>query len=162
MAKWFSAVVALALVLSPLSARAGGLFEGSVGSGLRWDPEPTERIPTNVMLTLGYSFPVVKLELGALANLADVENSEFDVDLRPMLVVKPPGFPLYFRGILSYGNLIEGPKSFGYGGAIGMRIGPPIGVGAFFEAGAVTKKVTIADEEQDVWFAEGRLGVYWD
>ena len=71
MAKLFSAAVALALCLSPLSARAGGLFEGSVGSGLRWDPKPTERIPTNVMLTAGYSFPVVKLELGALAREAN-------------------------------------------------------------------------------------------
>lgn len=162
MAKLFSAAVALALSLSPIAARAGGLFEGSVGSGLRWDPEPTERVPTTVMLAAGFSFPVVKLELGALANLADVEDAKFDIDLRPMIVVKPPLFPLYFRGILSYGNLIEGPKTFGYGAALGVRIGPPIGVGAFLEAGALTKKVKVGDVENDVWFAEGRLGVYWD
>ncbi|HYD41262.1 MAG TPA: hypothetical protein VEB43_10580 [Anaeromyxobacter sp.] len=161
MAKLFSAAVALTLFLAPLSARAGGLFEASLGSGLRWDPEPTERIPTNVMLAAGYSFPVVKLELGALANLGDVEDSEFDVDLRPMIVVKPPLFPLYVRGILSYGNLIEGPKSFGYGGALGVRIGA-LGVGGFVEAGALTKKVKVGDVEEDIWFAEGRLGVYWD
>jgi len=163
MAKLLSAAVALALFLSPVSARAGGVLEGSLGSGFRWDPKPTERIPTNVMLAAGYSFPIVKLELGALANLADVENSEFDVDLRPMIVVKPPLFPLYVRGILSYSNLIEGPKTFGYGGAVGLRIGPPVvGVGAFLEAGALTKKVKVGDLEEDVWFAEGRLGVYWD
>jgi hypothetical protein len=161
MAKLFSAALALTLCLAPLSARAGGLFEASLGSGIRWDPEPTERIPTNVMLAAGYSFPVVKLELGALANLGDVENSEFDIDLRPMIVVKPPLFPLYARGILSYGNLVEGPKSFGYGAALGVRIGA-LGVGGFLEAGALTKKVKIGDEEEDIWFAEGRLGVYWD
>jgi len=163
MAKLLSAAVALALFLTPFSAHAGGIFEGSLGSGLRWDPKPTERIPTNVMIAAGYSFPIVKLELGALANLADVEDSEFDVDLRPMIVVKPPLFPLYVRGILSYSNLIEGPKTFGYGAALGLRIGPPaVGVGAFLEAGALTKKVKFGDVEEDVWFAEGRLGVYWD
>jgi len=163
MAKLFAATVAFALALSPLSARAGGILEGSIGSGIRWDPKPTERIPTNVMLAAGYSFPVVKLELGALASLADVEDSKFDLDLRPMIVVKPPLFPLYVRGILSYSNLVEGPKTFGYGAALGVRIGPPaIGVGAFLEAGAITKKLKVGDVEEDVWFAEGRLGVYWD
>ncbi len=136
MAKLLSAAVALALFVSPVTARAGGLIEGSLGSGLRWDPSPTERIPTTVMLTAGYSFPMVKLELGALAALADVDNSKFDIDLRPMLVVKPPAFPIYFRGILSWGNLIEGPKNFGYGAAVGMRFGLKLGV--FVEAGALT------------------------
>jgi hypothetical protein len=162
MAKLFSAAIAAALVLSPVSTRAGGLFEGSLGSGLRWDPEPTERVPTTVMLTAGYSFPAVKLELGAVANLGDVEDADFDIDLRPMLVVSPPAFPLYFRAILSYDNLIEGPKSFGYGGAVGVRFGPPFGVGVFLEAGALTKKVQVGDAEEDTWYAEGRLGVYWD
>jgi hypothetical protein len=163
MAKLFAAAVAIALFLTPLSARAGGIFEGSLGSGLRWDPKPTERIPTNVMVAAGFSFPVVKLELGALASLADVEDSKFDVDLRPMILVKPPLFPRYFRGIQSYTNHVQGPKTFGYGAALGVRIGPPaVGVGAFLEAGALTKKVKFGDEEEDVWFAEGRLGVYFD
>jgi hypothetical protein len=163
MAKLLSLAAAVALILSPVSARAGGLLEGSIGTGLRWDPSPTERIPTNVMLTVGYSLPVLKLELGALANLGDVEDQEFDIDLRPMLVFKPPVFPLYLRAILSYGNLIEGPKTFGYGGAVGMRFGPPVGgIGAFLEAGAITKKIEIAGDEESIWFAEARLGVYWD
>ncbi len=162
MAKLFSAVVALALSLCPFSARAGGLIEGSVGSGFRWEPKPTERIPTNVALTLGYSLPVVKFELGAVGNLNDVKSSKFDLDLRPMLVVKPPLFPFYFRGILSYSNLIEGPKTVGYGAAVGGRIGPPIGIGAFLEAGAIMKRLKLGTVEKDTWFAEGRLGVYWD
>ena len=162
MAKLSSAVLALALFLCPVAARAGGLLEGSIGSGFRWQPKPTERIPTNVELTLGYSFPIVKIELGGVANFNDVKSSKFDVDLRPMLVVKPPAFPLYFRGILSYSNLVEGPKAFGYGGAIGSRFGPPIGLGVFLEAGAIAKRVKIGTVEKDTWFAEGRLGFYWD
>jgi hypothetical protein len=163
MAKLSSAVVALALFLCPIAAHAGGLLEGSVGSGFRWQPSPVERIPTNVELTLGYSFPVVKLELGGVANFNDVKNSKFNVDLRPMLVVKPPAFPFYFRGILSYSNLVEGPKTFGYGGAIGSRFGPPVGgVGVFLEAGAIMKRVEVLAVEKDTWVAEGRLGFYWD
>ncbi len=161
MAKLFSAVVALTLSLLPLSARATGfMVEGSAGTGYRWT-SPQERIPTNVMLTLGYSFPVVKLELGAVANFADVKDAKFDVDLRGMLVLKPPVFPLYFRGILGTANLVEGPKSPLYGGAVGYRFGA-LGTGVFLEGGAITKQQEIDGKKKDVWFAEGRLGVYWD
>ena len=80
MAKLFSALVASALLLAPLSARAGLLFEGSVGSGLTLSPHSGDRIPTNLMLTGGYSFPVVKLELGVLAKGRGglIENSTFE------------------------------------------------------------------------------------
>ncbi len=161
MAKLFSALVATALLAAPLSARAGGLIEGSVGSGFRWDPTPVERIPTNLMLTAGYSFPIVKLELGVVGNLSDVKGSKFDLDLRPMLVVKPPLLPFYGRAIVGMSGLVEGPARFNYGGALGVRIGA-LGVGAFLEAGALSRRVKVADKERDTWMAEGRLGVYWD
>jgi len=161
MAKLFSALVASALLLAPLSARAGLLFEGSVGSGLTLSPHAGDRIPTNLMLTGGYSFPMVKLELGVLGNLADVDDSKFDVDLRPMIVVKPPLFPVYARGILGVSGLVEGPSSLSYGAALGVRIGA-LGLGAFIEAGALAKRIKVNDKDKDAWFAEGRLGVYWD
>jgi len=161
MAKLFSTLVASVLILAPLSARAGLVFEGSAGSGLTLSPHSGDRIPTNVMLTGGYSFPIVKLELGVVGNLADVEHSKFDLDLRPMLVVKPPLLPVYARAIVGVSGLVEGPSSFNYGGALGLRIGA-LGVGAFVEAGALSKRIKVNDKNKDAWYAEGRLGIYWD
>jgi hypothetical protein len=161
MAKLLSILVALALSLAPAAARAGTIWEGSVGSGLRWQPSPVERIPTNVMVAVGYSTKVLKLELGAMGNLADVKHSKFDLELRPMLVVKPPLLPIYARAITGVSGLLEKPVGFVYGAAVGVRMGA-LGVGAFLEAGAVAKRLRIEDKDKDVWYAEGRLGVYWD
>ena len=160
MAKLFPALVASALLLAPLSARAGLVFEGSAGSGFTLSPHAGDRIPTNLMLAGGYSFPVVRLELGVVGNLADVSHSKFDLDLRPMLMVKPPLFPLYARVIAGVSGLVEGPSAFTYGGALGVRLG--LGVGAFVEAGALAKRMKVNAKDKDVWFAEGRLGIYWD
>ncbi len=161
MAKLSSALVAAALLLAPLSARAGLLFEGSAGSGITLSPHSGDRIPTNLMLTGGYSFPVFKLELGVVGNLGDVDNSKFDLDLRPMLVIQPPLFPFYARGIVGMSGLAEGPSAVTYGGALGVRLGA-LGVGAFLEAGAISRRIKVNDKEKDAWYAEGRLGVYWD
>ncbi len=161
MAKLFSTLVALALSLAPVAARAGTIVEVSAGSGARWQPSPVERIPTNVMLAIGYSMPIFKLELGAMGNLSDVKNSKFDLELRPMLVVKPPVLPVYARVITGVSGLVNKPVGFVYGGAVGVRMGA-LGVGAFLEAGAVAKRLEIEDQKKDVWIAEGRLGVYWD
>jgi hypothetical protein len=162
MARLCSVTMALALLAGPAVARAGGIFEASAGSGFRWDPQPVERIPTNVMLAAGYSFAsVLKLELGVVGNLADVKQSKFDLDLRPMVVLKPPVLPFYARGILGVSGLLEGPQALNYGGALGVRIGL-MGMGAFLEAGALSRRVKIAGENKDAWMAEGRLGFYWD
>jgi hypothetical protein len=160
MAKLVPAFVASALLLAPLSARAGLVFEGSAGSGLTLSPHAGDRIPTNLMLAGGYGFPVVRFELGVVGNLADVSHSKFDLDLRPMVVVKPPLFPLYARVIAGVSGLVEGPAAFTYGGALGVRLG--LGVGAFAEAGALAKRMKVNAKNEDVWFAEGRLGIYWD
>ncbi len=161
MAKLSSSLVAFALLLAPYTARAGWLVEASAGSGFRWEPGPVERIPTNLMLTGGYSLPVVKFELGLVGNLTDVENSKFDLDLRPMLVIKPPLFPMYARAILGVSGLVEGPAHVNYGGALGVRIGA-LGVGGFLEAGALSRRIEIDDQKKDSWIAEGRVGIYWD
>ncbi len=161
MTKIFSALAALALVAVPAAARAGSIYELSAGSGYRWDPKPTGRVPTNVMFAAGYSMPVVKLELGALGNLADVKHTKFDLELRPMVVVKPPLFPLYARGFAGVSGLVEKPTALTYGAALGVRMGA-LGVGAFLEAGALRRRVKIADVNKDTWVAEGRLGIYWD
>jgi hypothetical protein len=158
---------ALAMLAGPAAARAGLVVELSAGSGFRWDPSPTERVPTNVMVAPGVSLAgMLKLELGLLANLADVKGSKFDLDLRPMVVVSPPLFPLYLRGIFAVTNLANGPQKIQYGGALGMSFGA-LGFGGFVEAGVVPRVVEVtsasgAKSDQTHWLAEGRLGVYWD
>ncbi len=160
MAKLFPGLVAGALCLLPLSARADLLFEGSVGSGFTLSPHVGDRIPTNLMLTGGYSLAIVKLELGVVGNLGDVAGSKFDVDLRPMVVVKPPLFPVYVRGILGVSGLVEGPSGVTYGAAVGARLGA-LGLGAFVEAGALARRMKVNDKDRDAWLAEGRIGFYW-
>lgn len=161
MARIHAVLIALALSVVPMSARAGTILEASVGSGFRWDPKPTERVPTNVMVALGYSLPVVKLELGALGALGDVKHSKFDLELRPMVLVKPPLLPIYARAFVGVSGLAAKPTALTYGVAGGTRLGV-MGVGAFLEVGALRRRVKIADVNKDTWIAEGRLGVYWD
>jgi hypothetical protein len=156
-----------ALSLAPAASRADLVIEASAGSGAQVDPRPVTRIPTNVMLAGGYSFSgIVKLELGVLGELADVKESKFDVQLRPMLVVQPPAFPLYLRGIAGVSGLAQDTQRFIYGGALGTSFGL-FGAGGFLEVGAIPRTVEVAvpgggTTNRTFWLAEGRMGVYWD
>jgi len=160
--------VALGLSVLPRPAAAGPLLEGSVG--VSWQLEPTMvRAPVSVMLAPGWGFAgILKVELGLAGNLADTQNSQFDLELRPMVVVSPPLFPLYLRGIAVVQNLLHGPTKPGYGGALGVSFGL-FGVGVFVEAGAVARQITVPSAsvppvDQDVyrWYAEGRAGVSYE
>lgn len=162
----------LALVIAfaaPLRASAGLVLELSAGSGARVDPTPVERIQTNVMLTGGYALPVpftLELQLGLLGTLEDVKESRFDLQLRPMIVVAPPMFPLYLRGVAAVTGLGNSDdQEVVIGGALGARIGLG-GLGVFIEAGGIPYKVAVPTEtgsrNETVWVAEGRLGGYWN
>jgi hypothetical protein len=162
MRKSILGALAVALLAGPAVAKAGVVVEVSAGSGFVYDPGPIARIPTNVMIAPGVSFAkMLRLELGLLGNLGDVKASKFDLDLRPMVVLKPPMFPLYLRGILGVTNLIDGPKKLTYGGALGMDFGL-FGLGAFLEAGIVPRVVEVAGGDQTIKIFEGRIGAYWD
>jgi len=152
----------LAMALAAAPARADVVFELSLGSGARIDPKPTERIATNIMLAGGFSFAgMLKLELGLLGNLGDVQDSEFDLSLRPMVVISPPLFPLYLRGILAVNGLVDGPTDVAYGAALGLSFGL-FGIGAFIEAGYLPQDLKVGDEEVRVKLIEGRIGGYWE
>jgi hypothetical protein len=113
---------------------------------------------------------MLKLELGAVANLGDVSasysagGSKFDVDLRGMVVVSPPLFPLYIRGIAGATSLKSKPAKFTWGGALGIGFGL-FGIGAFGEIGAMQKAyqvvdpVTAVESEKKGLQIEGRVGV---
>jgi hypothetical protein len=165
-------LLTFALLALPTAASAGGLhLELSVGSGVRTTPSPQERIPTNVGATLGLGLTdMLKLQVGAIANLGDVQESvsdvgasDFDVDLRGMLVIAPPLFPLYLRGIVGVTDLVQGGNNVTYGGALGLGFGL-LGIGGFIEAGAMQRTYTVTLPEggegsKDGWQVEGRLGV---
>jgi len=175
MRKLFVGLVVVGLAVAPLAASAGPIVEGSVGLG--WQVRPSfDRQPVNVMVAPGWSFAsMLKLELGVVAGLADVQSSKFDMELRPMVVVSPPLFPLYLRGILAVQNLINGPTTYAYGGAVGLSFGL-LGAGVFVEAGVLPRNVKVdlatnapvvgstsaATRDEFRWFAEGRLGAFYE
>ena len=118
---------------------------------------------------------MLKLELGLLGNLGDVQNSKFDLELRPMVVISPPLVPLYLRAIFAVQNLIYGPTTYAYGGALGLSFSL-LGAGLFVEAGVLPRNVKIdvvtnvpvvgtaahATRDEFRWFAEGRLGAFYE
>jgi hypothetical protein len=163
-------LLAITLFASPVAARAGLLFEASVGSGVRTGIGATERIPTNVMATLGFGFTdMLKLEVGVVANFGDIQasysagGSKLDVDIRGMLVIAPPLFPLYFRAIAGATSLKVKPAEFTYGGAIGIGFSL-FGLGAFGEVGAMQHTYQIVEPgvgtvSKEGVQVEGRLGI---
>jgi len=106
------------------------------------------------------------IELGLVGNLGDVQDSKFDLALRPMVVISPPLIPLYVRGIFAVNGLVEGPTRIAYGGALGLSFGL-FGVGVFLEAGYLPQDLDLPDVngkavKTRVKLVEGRLGAYWD
>lgn len=173
MRKLFVGMAAAALAAAPVAARAGMLVEVSGGMGSQLQPS-VERAPTNLMVAPGWSFAdMLKLEVGFAAALADVQNAKTEFEVRPMVVVSPPLFPLYLRGILAVQNLVNGPTQLAYGGAVGLHFGIPLtGFGVFAEAGVLPRSVKVdaatgipvvgstaaATKDEFRWFAEGRVG----
>ncbi len=164
-------LLASAALALPSAASAGPLVEVSLGSGLQAGVGDVTRIPTNVGLAAGYGFAgMLKLEVGAFASLGDVKTSVNDasahktnVDVRGMVVVSPPLFPIYLRGIVGVTNLVTGKSKATYGGALGASFGM-FGVGAFVEAGAMQRTYTVTlpgglSASKDGWQVEGRVGV---
>ena len=149
-------VFVVALMIVPMTAKAGFVIEGSVGSGFTVKPDCCHRTPTNIMLAPGYGLgEMLRAELGIVGNMADVENSEFDLQLRPMLVIDPPIIPIYGRLVLGIFNLLsDADTEIAYGGALGVSFSL-MGLGVFGEVGYIP--VGNADTQ----LLEGRVGAYY-
>ncbi len=144
-----------AAVAAPLPAFAGGIIEFSAGTGYMMSA-PKGRTPTTVMVAPGYGLgEMIRLELGVLAALGDVEGGTFDMELRPMLVLDPPLIPIYGR-IIAGVNLKEEPRQVVYGGAVGMSVSLA-GIGLFGEGAYVPRVV----DGQTFHLLEVRAGVYY-
>lgn len=141
----------------PGAAHAAGIIEGSLGKGAQVKPE-TQAQPINVMVAPGFAFPLVRLQLGLVADLPDVKESKFDIGLRPMLTISPPILPLYARLILAANNLTHSElRSLAYGGAVGLSVSL-VGIGIFAEAGLLPRN----KDDQFLWVVEGRAGVSFE
>jgi hypothetical protein len=141
-------------ISTPVAAHAGMLVEGSLGKGAEVKPD-TNAQPLNLMIAPGFSFLILRLQLGLVADFPDVENSEFDIGIRPMLTISPPILPLYARLIFAVNNLTtEEKRSVAYGGAVGLSFGLA-GIGIFAEAGILPRSI----DDQFRWIVEGRAGV---
>ena len=181
MRKFLVAATLSTMILIPAAARAGFLVEGSLGQGYQASPTPREWERLNLEIAPGYapSLPVLsmfRLQLGILTDFGDKAGYKTDMELRPMLSVVPPIFPLYGRVIFVVNNLLEraGTKrEIAYGGAVGARIGlPSIGIipslGVFAEVGALPRKrdfvdgTSLATSSKTAWVLEGRVGAYLD
>lgn len=157
------AVVAFALVAAVGAdrAHAGFVIEGSVGKGITLNQGAGDATATNVMLAPGYELlGLVRLQLGLVGQLADVEQSKFDLQLRPMIGFYPPILPIYGRLIFAVTNLLgeNGDTKVATGGAVGLKFGIPMTpLGVFAEAG-VLPFFDVANST--LWVLEGRLGAF--
>ena len=154
MRKLILASIVGAVFALPVGAEAGLILEGSVGKGATVSPE-TNAEPTNLMVAPGLSFPFIRLQLGLVADLPDVEARDFDIGLRPMLTINPPVLPLYGRLIFAFNNLLDSElRTIAYGGALGIELGLPV-LSLFAEVGVLPRSLN----DEFWWVIEGRLGV---
>jgi hypothetical protein len=168
-------LASLLAAAAPSTVHAGLLIEGSLGAGWQTSDQVTTAsgttlsgtTPVELMVAPGWGFAdVLRLQVGFLGHLGDSQSSTFDFELRPMVTVSPPLFPLYLRAIFAVQNLTnDRAAKVAYGGALGLRIGV-LGAGAFVEAGVLPRTVKVAagstTEDRSVWFVEGRVGAYYE
>lgn len=173
LARMRALLLAATLAAAPATAHAGLLVEGSLGAGWQVSDQVTTSTgqtlsgstPVQLMVAPGYGFAdVVRLQVGFLGHLGNTQSSTYDFELRPMVTVQPPLFPVYLRAIFALQNLTnDRDTKVSFGGALGVRIGVA-GVGAFLEAGVLPRTVRVgtgsAAEDKALWFVEGRLGAY--
>jgi hypothetical protein len=154
MRKLLSALLLMVAVSVPSAASAGWGVDGSLGKGAQVKPD-AKASPTNIMIAPGYGVMLLRLQLGLVANLGDVEDDKFNLGFRPMLTISPPVLPLYARLILAVDNPTDSDlRTVSYGGAVGLSVGLA-GIAVFVEAGILPRN----KNDEFRWVVEGRLGV---
>lgn len=156
------AVLVVALWAAPRAASAGPLLEASLGLGW-WVSPPSapisveSRQPLNVMIAPGYGLlgDLLKVQVGvAGSGIGDVSNDSFRLQIRPMVTLSPPLFPLYVRGILAFMDVThDQTRQTAFGAAAGLGFGLA-GFGIFAEVGALT-----FSSGGQQWIVEGRAGI---
>ncbi len=155
------AILVVALWAAPRTASAGPLLEASLGLGW-WVSPPSviqSRLPLNVMVAPGYGLlgDLLKVQVGvAGSGIGDVSNDVFRLQIRPMVTLSPPLFPLYVRGILAFmdvthSNSLLNQTAYGLAAGLGFSL---VGFGIFAEVGALT-----FSSGGQQWLVEGRAGI---
>ena len=178
MRKFLVAAILTAMTMLPAAARAEFLLEASVGQGYQTAPTPRQWEQTNLELSPGWapSLPVLswfRLQLGIVADFASRSGTSTNMELRPMLSLVPPVFPIYGRLIFAVDNLFErngSKREIIYGGALGVRVGLPgiafvPAMGIFAEAGLIPRSRDFPSgaagtTSKTAWVVEGRAGAY--
>jgi hypothetical protein len=182
MRKFVVAAILTAMTLLPAGARAGFLLEASLGKGAQVSPKPVDGVSRweqmNLEIAPGYSpsLPVLsmfRLQLGIVMDFADKSASKTNMELRPMISLVPPVFPLYGRLIFGITDLFDrvGKREIVYGGALGVKVGLPgiafvPALGIFVEAGVLPRSretvsaSSTATDNKLAWIIEGRAGAY--
>jgi hypothetical protein len=156
MRKWFpGGLVLLGLLAIAPAAKAGLIVEGSIGKGAKVGPSPVAAEPLNVMIAPGITFlSILRAEVGFVWALPDVQPHKSEVEIRPMLVVAPPLFPLYGRLVFGFTHLVDGPRKVAVGAAGGLKFGAgPIDV--FGELGVLPRSFDTTTN----WVMELRAGI---
>lgn len=149
-------LLAVITLAGPALAHAGFVVEGSFGKGWQASPEVGRGLgPTNFMVAPGVGIgELLRVEVGFVFDLPQEEVGT-NLRIRPMLVLDPPVLPLYGRLIVGFANILEGDRSFEFGGAVGIG-GSVGGLGLFGEVGLVPQAVS----SEYLWILEGRAGAY--
>jgi hypothetical protein len=155
MRKLLTTCALLGVLFGSVAAHAAWVLEGSAGQGYHVN-EPRGWEPTNIMLAPGYEFlGLLRAQLGLVGDLGNVQNRQFDLELRPMIGVYPPIIPLYARAIFAVENMLHHTQ-VAVGGAVGVKIGiPVVGLGVFAEAGVLPRF------SPTTTVVEGRVGAYF-
>jgi len=103
-----------------------GDFTLTLSAGTGWQASsPTGRIPTNLMVSPGVELlgHFLRLDIGLVADLPDIENRQFNIEVRPSLVAELPVVPIYFRVTAGLAGLAHGPVAVAFGPSVGVRAG---------------------------------------
>ena len=113
----------LSVSATPALAAGEIVVEASLGQGLQLSPRPAgAATTTSLMVAPGYGFhPAVRLSLGLAAVVDALDAGAFDLEIRPMLTLTPPSLPIYVRLVAAIVQLIRGPVTVAFGGAVGAQ-----------------------------------------
>ena len=146
-----------ALFAGRAEAGSGAAFSlsASYGKGVAVSPY-FGATRSNVQIAPGVMFldNILRVELGVLLLIPDVQTLPVDVEIRPSLIVDPPFFPLYLRLVAIGAADMLNDVAPTWGGYIGTSF-DVAQLFIFGECGALP--VGLVDEFK----LEGRVGIGW-
>ena len=174
MGKLYSGVLAATFVLGTagqaLAQVEGFSATASLGQGVLLDPKPVGSADASTLL-LGAGYDIgahLRAELGLVIAMQNRRSGIVDLQLRPMFVIAPEGWPVYARATWGLVQIIHGPISMLLGGAFGgtwdLRRSNPSAdpLVLFAEVGALAHTDRNRNDQlKQHWILEARAGGRW-